>query len=284
VAPPNDASSAVVLAPNPNPVTTESEAVAAQVAVSGRIYAVPVEDDVVGRSGRITEATYRALEIAVAALGLILTLPIMLLEAALIRVDSPGPVLFFHTRPGLSKMVRGRDLGGRIDLIPPAGGYKPDALYYVPTYFKLVKFRTMYRDSRQRFPDLYAYNFAPDEFRHKYGTHQSDPRVTRVGELLRKLSIDELPNLWCVLVGDMRLVGPRPEAPEVLRYYTPEEMYKFSCKPGITGLAQINGRGLLKFGQVIDWDLRYVRTRSVWLDLKIICVTLKYVATRHGAF
>jgi lipopolysaccharide/colanic/teichoic acid biosynthesis glycosyltransferase len=284
VAPPNDASSAaVVLAPDPNPVTTENEAIAAQAAVSGRIHAVPVED-VVARSGRITEATYRAFEIVVAALGLILTLPIMLLEAALIRVDSSGPVLFFHTRPGLSKQVRGRDLAGRSELIPPPGGYNPDALYYVPTYFKLVKFRTMFRDSLQRFPELYAYKFTPEEFRHKYGTHQGDPRVTRVGEVLRKLSIDELPNLWCVLIGNMRLVGPRPEAPEVLRYYTREEMYKFACKPGITGLAQINGRGLLNFGQVIDWDLRYVRTRSPWRDLKIIFVTLKYVVTRHGAF
>jgi len=69
-----------------------------------------------------------------------------------------------------------------------------------------------------------------------------------------------------------------------LRYYTSEEMYKFSCKPGITGLAQINGRGLLNWGKTLEWDLRYVRSRSVWLDLKIIFVTLKYVVARHGAF
>jgi lipopolysaccharide/colanic/teichoic acid biosynthesis glycosyltransferase len=142
----------------------------------------------------------------------------------------------------------------------------------------------MYHDARSRFPELYAYKFTPGEFREKYGTHKNDPRVTRVGQILRRLSVDELPNLWSVLVGDMRLVGPRPEAPEVLRYYTAEEMYKFACKPGITGLAQINGRGLLNFGQTISWDLRYIRDRSVWLDLKIILVTLKYVVARHGAF
>src|SRR2546430_1588187 len=93
-----------------------------------------------------------------------------------------------------------------------------------------------------------------------------------------------LPNLWCVLTGKMRLVGPRPEAPEVLQYYTPEEMYKFACKPGITGLAQVNGRGLLNWGETLAWDLQYVSTRSVWLDLKIIAITLKHVVTRHGAF
>ncbi|MBV9587542.1 MAG: sugar transferase, partial [Alphaproteobacteria bacterium] len=97
-------------------------------------------------------------------------------------------------------------------------------------------------------------------------------------------SIDELPNLWSVLVGDMRLVGPRPEAPEVLQYYTAEEMYKFACKPGITGLAQINGRGLLDWGQTIAYDLEYVRRRSVSLDLKILLITLKQVLLRHGAF
>jgi lipopolysaccharide/colanic/teichoic acid biosynthesis glycosyltransferase len=142
----------------------------------------------------------------------------------------------------------------------------------------------MYNDARSRFPEFYAYNFAPEEFRQQYGTHRNDPRVTRIGRILRKLSVDELPNLWSVLIGDLRLVGPRPEAPEVLRYYTPDEMYKFVCKPGITGLAQINGRGLLNWGETLAWDLKYVRTRSVWLDLRIILVTLKYVIVRRGAF
>jgi lipopolysaccharide/colanic/teichoic acid biosynthesis glycosyltransferase len=208
----------------------------------------------------------------------------MLVEALLIRLDSPGPALFWHLRPGRSIMVRGRDLEGRDDLQPPPGGYEPDRLYYVPSYFQLVKFRTMYSDARLRYPELYAYNFSPEEFRQRYGTMQNDPRVTRVGRILRKLSVDELPNLWCVLTGHIRLVGPRPEAPRVLHYYSPEEMYKFACKPGITGLAQINGRGLLNWGETLAWDLQYIRTRSVWLDLKIILLTLRHVITRRGAF
>lgn len=110
------------------------------------------------------------------------------------------------------------------------------------------------------------------------------PRVTRVGRLLRKLSIDELPNLWSVVKGDMALVGPRPEAPEVLQYYTPEEMVKFTLKPGITGLAQIRGRGLLDWGETIALDLEYLQNRSVLLDLKIIILTILRVITRHGAF
>jgi lipopolysaccharide/colanic/teichoic acid biosynthesis glycosyltransferase len=199
-------------------------------------------------------------------------------------LDSPGPVLFFHTRPGRSIKCRGRDLEGRTDLCPPPGGYDPDALYYVPTYFQLVKFRSMFADSKTRFPEFYAYDFAPSEFRNQPATYWRDPRVTRIGKFLRRLSLDELPNLWCVLRGDMRLVGPRPEAPQVLRYYTPDEMYKFACKPGITGLAQINGRGLLNWGQILDWDLKYIRQRTVWLDLKIILSTVKYVITRRGAF
>lgn len=250
---------------------------------SGAVHAVPV-GNVVRSSGRLAEALYRGFEMLIALLGLTLMLPVMLVEAIVIRCDLPGPALFFHRRPGRSIMARGRDIDGRSDLIPPPGGYEPDRLYYVPSYFRLVKFRTMYHDARSRWPEFYAYKFAPDEFAQQHTTYERDPRVTRIGGILRKLSVDELPNLWCVLRGEMRLVGPRPEAPEVLQYYTPQEMYKFACKPGITGLAQINGRGLLNWGEVLAWDLKYVRTRSVWLDLRIILITVKYVLLRHGAF
>jgi lipopolysaccharide/colanic/teichoic acid biosynthesis glycosyltransferase len=249
----------------------------------GKVHAVPVRD-VVTSSNRLTEAAYRGLEIVVAAIGLILGLPLMLIVAVLIRWDSPGPLLFFHQRPGLSNRVHGFELQERTDLCPPPEGYQADTLYFVPSYFRLPKFRTMYEDAQTRFPQYYAYKFAPGEFHRQYPTNRHDPRLTRVGRVLRKLSVDELPNLWCVLVGQIRLVGPRPEAPEVLRYYTPEEMYKFACKPGITGLAQINGRGLLNWGDTLAWDLQYLRTRSVWLDLKIIAITFKHVIMRRGAF
>jgi lipopolysaccharide/colanic/teichoic acid biosynthesis glycosyltransferase len=232
----------------------------------------------------MAEVLYRAFEIVLASIGLVVGLPVMLLAAVLVHFNSPGPVLFLHKRPARSIRVRGRDLEGRSDLIPPPGGYDVDSEYYVPSYFTLIKFRTMYHDARTRFPAYYAYKYSRENFHSKFPTPQNDPRVTRVGQLLRTLSVDERPNLWSVLIGDMRLVGPRPEAPEVLQYYTPEEMIKFTLKPGITGLAQVGGRGLLNWGETLALDLQYVRTRSIALDLKIILLTIKRVVTRHGAF
>jgi lipopolysaccharide/colanic/teichoic acid biosynthesis glycosyltransferase len=254
-----------------------------QAARKGRIHAVPVQQ-VANSPGGLADAIYRGLEVAIALMGLIVGLPLLLIAAALICLDSPGPALFFHTRPGRSIKVRGRDLEDRVDLQPPPGGYQSNIWYYVPSYFTMLKLRTMFDDARSRFPEFYAYNFAPGEFHSQFPTLRHDPRVTRIGRVLRKLSLDELPNLWSVLVGDMRLVGPRPEAPEVLQYYTPEEMYKFTCKPGITGLAQVNGRGFLNWGETLARDLQYVRTRTVKLDLKILLATLKQVILQHGAF
>ena len=249
----------------------------------GRVHAVPVRD-MVPASSPLAEGTYRVFEIAVAVSGLVLGLPLMLVTAAVIRWDSPGPALFLHRRPGRSIKVPGRRLQGRADLIAPPGGFQPDQLYYVPSYFTLVKFRTLYSDARERFPELFGFRYSPEEFHSRSPRIVPDPRITRVGRVLRRLSIDELPNLWSVLVGHMRLVGPRPEAPEVLQYYRREEMYKFSCKPGMTGLAQVNGRKLLNWGETIAWDMKYVRSRSVGLDLRILLATLKHLVTRHGAW
>jgi lipopolysaccharide/colanic/teichoic acid biosynthesis glycosyltransferase len=234
-------------------------------------------------SSGIAEAAYRAFEIALASTGLIVAMPLMLAIAVLIRLDSPGPVLFRHRRPARSVRVRGRDLEGRTDLYPPASGYDRDAEYYVPAYFTLIKFRTMYRDAPTRFPTYYPGAYAREDFRSQYPHVENDPRITRIGRMLRKLSVDELPNLWSIVVGDMRLVGPRPEALEVLQYHTPEEMIRFTCKPGITGLAQISGRKLLSWGETMALDLGYVRTRTIALDLKIILLTIKRVVTAHGA-
>src|SRR5271166_924676 len=249
----------------------------------GRVHAIPVSDSEVA-PGSMVGALYRVFEIVLASIGLIVGLPFMLAAAVLVPLDSPGPVLFRHRRPARSICLSGRDLKGRPDLIPPPGGYDPHARYYVPAYFTLVKFRTMYHDARTRFPGYYAYKYTQENFHSQFPTLQNDPRVTRLGGVLRRLSLDELPNLWSVVIGDMSLVGPRPEAPEVLQYYTPEEMRKFTLKPGITGLAQISGRGLLNWGETLALDLQYVRTRSVTLDLKIILLTIRRVLTRHGAF
>lgn len=249
---------------------------------SGRVHAIPVRPS--EANPRLTsEAVYRFFDIALASVGLIVALPLMLATAVVIRVNSPGPVLFLHRRPARSIRVLGRDLEGRNDLRPPPGGFNPDVQYWVPTYFTLLKFRTMYADARARFPSYFPDVYAKEDFRCRFPHVENDPRITRVGRVLRKLSVDELPNLWSVLVGDMSLVGPRPEAPEVLQYHTPEEMIKFTLKPGVTGLSQIRGRKLLTWGQMLALDLQYVRTRSMALDFKIVLLTIRQVITAHGA-
>jgi lipopolysaccharide/colanic/teichoic acid biosynthesis glycosyltransferase len=247
------------------------------------MYAVPA-DRVPPRGHWSIEAFYRVFEIVITLVALLVSLPIMLIEGLLIRMDSPGPALFRQPRTAQSLIVKGRELRNFPEVRVSEEGFDEDALYYVPRMFSFIKFRTMFNDARERFPELYDYSFKNEAFRESYTKRQGDPRVTRIGRILRRLTIDELPNLWCVLIGEMRLVGPRPELPGTLPSYAPEEMYKFSVKPGITGLAQINGRGLLSRGETVAWDLEYVRSRSVWLDIKIIFKTLWLVVMRHGAF
>lgn len=249
----------------------------------GRLHVVPA-DQFGSSSQSVSRAVYRFFEVVVALIGLAVGLPLILIASVIVRFDSPGAALFRHKRPARSVRMRGGDLVSRPDLIPPPGGYRLDAQYYVPSYFTLVKLRTMYADARARFPECYAYRFTQANFHSQFPTIRDDPRVTRAGWLLRRLSIDELPNLWSVVKGDMALVGPRPEAPEVLQYYSAEEMAKFTLKPGVTGLAQINGRGLLDWGDTIALDLEYLRTRTISLDLKIIMLTILRVVTSHGAF
>ena len=111
-----------------------------------------------------------------------------------------------------------------------------------------------------------------------------DPRVTRVGRWLRRTSLDELPNFINVLKGDMSLVGPRPDIAENIRYYYPGEMKKLSVKPGVTGLAQVRGRGFLAFHAINAYDVEYVDRRTLWMDVRILAETVFLVVTRHGAF
>jgi lipopolysaccharide/colanic/teichoic acid biosynthesis glycosyltransferase len=150
--------------------------------------------------------------------------------------------------------------------------------------FTFVKFRTMYADARERFPELYAYRYTGKEIEQLLFKVPNDPRVTRMGEWLRRTTLDELPNLWHVVAGDMSLVGPRPEIPEMLPYYRPEHLIKFSVRPGVTGLAQISGRGRLKFLDTAELDAEYVRRRSFGLDVRIFVRTVLAILRRDGAF
>jgi lipopolysaccharide/colanic/teichoic acid biosynthesis glycosyltransferase len=140
----------------------------------------------------------------------------------------------------------------------------------------------MYLDARERFPQLYDYSCNKDlEF---YFHYEADPRVTRVGKITRKTSIDELPNLWNVLKGDMSLVGPRPEIPEVLALYGNYRDEYLSVKPGITCLSKCTGRDRLTKRESIELDLKYVRERSFRGDLMILWRTVRGVLVRKDVF
>lgn len=207
------------------------------------------------RFGRLILAGMRRLvEIVVAAVALVVTSPIMLLIAIVIKLDSPGPALFCQERVGLH---------GRLILF--------------------WKFRTMYVNARERYPELYAYKYTPQEIRWVCLKQENDPRVTRVGKWLRKATLDELPNFWNLLKGDVTIVGPRPDIAGVLPYFTSAQMIKFSVKPGITGLAQTRGRGRLRFQDQIRYDIFYAKKKSFWLDVDIILRTFKIMFNSDGA-
>jgi len=197
----------------------------------------------------------RLFEIVVAIIALTVGLPVMLLIALVVKLGTPGPVLFFQKRVGIN---------GRL--------------------FTFVKFRTMYADARERFPELYAYRYSPDEMGTLKFKVEEDPRATPQGRWLRKTSLDELPNFWNVLTGDMALVGPRPEIPEMVPYYKGEMLRKFSVRPGVTGPAQVSGRGRLGFYETVAYDVEYVRKASWRYDVKLLFKTLVMVLARDGAF
>jgi lipopolysaccharide/colanic/teichoic acid biosynthesis glycosyltransferase len=198
---------------------------------------------------------FRCFEKLLALLALMIGLPLMLVETLIIWLGSSGPVLFVQNRMTTNMKV-----------------------------FRFVKFRTLYADAKERFPEYYAYQYTPEQLLTlKYKT-EDDPRVTPYGRWFRRASIDELPNFWHVLTGDMALVGPRPEIPEMLPYYSPEMRKKFTVRPGVTGLAQVSGRSRLTFYETVKYDVEYVNNKSVMLDLEIILRTVKVMFTNSGGF
>ena len=243
--------------------------------------------------GRLAYAFIRAIDVTFASAILLLTSPLLLVIAIWIKLDSPGPVLFRHVRIG--ENTRRRD-------VPYRGPHRRGKnLFGKP--FTLFKFRTMYADARERFPELYEYRYDPHELHSMPikvlvstkspasgpGVQPAaglldDPRLTRVGRWLRRTSLDELPNFLNVLRGDMHLVGPRPDIYENIRYYEPAHLAKLDVRPGVTGLAQVHGRGNLSFHETNEWDLEYVKNRSVWLDLKILAKTFWVSMRGDGAF
>jgi lipopolysaccharide/colanic/teichoic acid biosynthesis glycosyltransferase len=235
----------------------------------------------------------RILDIVISMLALTLFAPLMILIAIVIKFTSRGAVIFRQVRIGCDRRKRGAS-GARAER-------RNDDVFGKP--FVLYKFRSMHGDARERFPELYAYQHSEEEMRtlpikilvgQKCNVGElngqlnsrllSDPRVTPFGRWLRRTSFDELPNFFNVLKGDMHLVGPRPDIAENIRYYSERHMRKLDVKPGITGLAQVSGRGKLSFDMTNEYDVLYVANRSVLFDLKIIFRTLLVCVKRDGAF
>jgi lipopolysaccharide/colanic/teichoic acid biosynthesis glycosyltransferase len=223
----------------------------------------------------LTEKLVRAMEIVVATGVLIATSPIMAIIWLAIKLDSPGPAIFKQTRVGKNyrnghpgnnhgSNRRTRDLGG-----------KP---------FTFYKFRTMHVDAKCRYPEFYRYDYSTEEIQNMHFKLKDDPRLTRLGRHLRKTTLDELPNFINLLKGDIALVGPRPDIPQMVRYYQEGQKKKLAVKPGITGLSQVSGRGILSFQETLELDVAYVENKSPWLDLKIILKTFWVSIHRLGAF
>jgi lipopolysaccharide/colanic/teichoic acid biosynthesis glycosyltransferase len=195
----------------------------------------------------------RLFDLITGSVLLVLALPIVLVAAMLIRLDSPGSPFFFQTRLGRH---------GRA--------------------FRIFKLRGMYIDARERYPELYDYSHNRDlDFHFHYST---DPRVTRIGRLLRRTSIDELPNFWNVVVGDMSLVGPRPDIPDMLARYGAHRDEYLSVKPGVTCRSKITGRDALTKRESVELDLQYIRNRGFGEDLSILWKTFLSVVSRRDVY
>jgi lipopolysaccharide/colanic/teichoic acid biosynthesis glycosyltransferase len=199
------------------------------------------------------EITKRLFDLIVGSILFLIALPMIAAAAAWIRLESKGSPFFFQTRLGKNG--------------------KP---------FRIFKLRGMYIDSRERYPELYDYshNRSLDFYFH----YNTDPRVTNAGRFLRRTSIDELPNLWNVVMGDMSLVGPRPEIPDILEMYGPYREEYLSVKPGISCRSKITGRDQLTKRESIEFDLQYIRRRGPSEDLSILWRTLLSVLSRRDVF
>ena len=201
---------------------------------------------------RFSLAFKRLMDIVLAILALVLGSPIFLLTAFLVKVTSPGPIIFSQVRVG--KFGR---------------------------HFKFYKFRSMYIDAEARKAELMKHNESKDGVIFKM---KHDPRITPVGRFIRKFSIDELPQLFNVILGDMSLVGPRPPLPSEVRTYTLEERKRLNITPGITCLWQVSGRSELPFKQQMALDKEYIASRSAWKDFLILLKTIPAILTGKGAW
>jgi len=211
-----------------------------------------LETSVVARNKPIYLVCKRMTDFILALLGLVILSPVFLIVALLIKWDDPKGMVFF-----------GQDRVGKDGEL-----------------FKMYKFRSMYVDAEERLSNLLEHN----EVSGAMFKMKEDPRVTKIGACIRKCSIDELPQLFNVLMGDMSLVGPRPALIREVAEYTSYDKQRLLVTPGISGLWQVSGRSRLTFAQMVELDLEYVTTRSYWMDIKILFKTVKVVCKGDGAY
>ncbi len=212
----------------------------------------------------------RVMDFVLSLVLLVALAPIMALIAILIKLDSPGPVLFAQERVGARPRVRN------------------GAVEWEIRNFVILKFRTMvdnadpslHQEHVKAFVEGRLASLGDGDAEFKL---QDDPRVTRVGRILRKTSLDELPQLLNVLKGEISLVGPRPVPTYEVAGYQPWHRERLAALPGITGLWQVKGRSRLSFEEMVRLDIEYVRNQSLWLDLQILFLTIPAVLSGRGA-
>lgn len=210
---------------------------------------IDIENDI--KSKRIQFFIKRIMDIVLSLIGIVILLPVFTILAIWIKMDSKGPAVFKQIRVGKD----GKD-------------------------FTIYKFRTMVVDAEKK----RELEIDPSDLKNFVFQSKSDNRITKSGAFLRKTSLDEIPQLFNVLIGNMSLVGPRPEIPDVVKYYPDAYRQRLLVVPGITGLAQVSGRGEIELGKTVAYDLTYIKKFSVWYDIKILFRTVFSVVNEEGAF
>jgi len=198
-----------------------------------------------------TPRSKRVLDVILSCVMIVLCVPVLLFTAVAIKLTSAGPVFFVQTRVGLD----GRPFG-------------------------MIKFRSMYRDADARRAAL----LAQSDRNGLCFKHRNDPRVTPVGRVIRRLSVDELPQLFNVLKGDMSLVGPRPALPSEVAAYPRRALGRLAVLPGITGVWQVSGRADVSFDDMVEMDIAYARSVSLRRDLALLLLTIPAVLFGRGAY
>jgi lipopolysaccharide/colanic/teichoic acid biosynthesis glycosyltransferase len=217
----------------------------------------------------------RLLDFTIALVLLVILSPLMLFITILIYLYSPGPIIFKQERVGAKR----RSLKGHI--------------YWKKETFRCYKFRTMHLNSDPAIHKAYIQALIENDeekmtaiqgAKTKPRKLVNDSRIIRPGKLLRKLSLDELPQLWNVVRGDMSLVGPRPAIPYEVELYKPWYVHRLEAQPGLTGLQQVKARCNTDFDEQVRFDLKYIENQSLWLDIKIILETPFAVLSIKGAY